>query len=123
MLNETWGDQYDRMIQSFELLTRIGDPTAVPQDLLSPREVVYRFCCDAFHLRDYITADLTDDTTSRKQLEQQLDTDVIIPSEELSACRDVANGSKHLRLDGPATFRAGSMLRWQATTSLSARHR
>jgi hypothetical protein len=100
MLHETWKDQYDRMKQSFELLKQIGEPTAVPQDVIPAREVVYRFCSHAFHLRDYIAADTGTDEKSINAAIAKLDRDVIKPSPELSACRDIANGSKHLVLHG-----------------------
>jgi hypothetical protein len=100
MLHENWRHQYDRMKRSFELLKQVGERTAAPQDVIPARDVVYHCCCDVFHLRDYIAASLGTDPASRKQIERQLDREVIKPSEELSACRDVANGSKHLVLDG-----------------------
>ena len=108
MLHETWRDQCDRMKRSVALLEQIGEPTATPQDVIPPRDVVYHFCCDALHLRDYITASLGTDPASWKRLEALLNTDVIKPSEELSACRDVANGSKHLVLDGPTYLASGT---------------
>lgn len=102
MLNETWKEQYDRMQRSFALLKQIGEPTALPQDVIPARDVLYHFCSDAFHLRDWIAATVGTDPNSRKTAAAQLDTEVIKPSPELSACRDIANGFKHLVLDGPS---------------------
>ena len=65
MLNETWKEQYDRMKRSFELLKQLGEPTPLPQDVIPPRDVVYHFCCDVFHLRDWIAATIGTDKNSR----------------------------------------------------------
>jgi hypothetical protein len=102
MLNENWRDQYERMKRSYGLLNEIGQPTALPQDVVPARDVLYHFCCDAFHLRDWIAATLGTNANQRTTIRGQLDNQVIIPSPELSACRDIANGSKHLVLDGPS---------------------
>lgn len=98
MLHETWRDQYDRMQRSHELLKQIGQPTLMPQEVIPARDVLYHFCSDAFHLRDWIADALGTDDPSRRAIAQQLDNDVIFPSPELSACCDVANGSKHSTL-------------------------
>jgi hypothetical protein len=58
MLNETWKEQYDRMQRSFALLKQIGERNAQPQDMIPPRDIVYNFCSDAFHLRVWIAATL-----------------------------------------------------------------
>ena len=102
MLNETWKEQYDRMKRSIERLKQIGEPTPLPQDVIPARDVLYHFCCDAFHLRDWIAATVGTDPNSRKATARQLDNELIKPSPELSACRDIANGFKHLILDSPS---------------------
>lgn len=96
MLHETWRDQYERLQRSFELLKQVGEPL-MPQEVIPARDVLFHFCCDVLHLRDWITADLGTDAC-RGKVAQQLNGDVIYPSPELSACCDVANGSKHLTL-------------------------
>ncbi len=101
MLHETWRDQYDRLQRSFELFKQVGEPTLMPQEVIPARDVLFHFCCDAFHLRDWIAADLSTDAC-RAKVTQQLNDDVIFPSPELSACCDVANGSKHLTLTQPS---------------------
>lgn len=106
MLHEDWTHQYDRMKRSFELLKQIGEATSPPQDVIPARDVVYHCCCDVFHLRDHIAASRGTDRATRERIKHQLDTDVIKPSQALSACRDVANGSKYLVLDHP-TYLAG----------------
>lgn len=101
MLNETWRDQLARMHRSHALLKEIGERNAQPQNVLPPRDVLYHFCCDAFHLRDWIAATLGGTNNGKtRQYVTEIDNEVIRPSPELSACRDVANGFKHLELDG-----------------------
>jgi hypothetical protein len=98
MLNETWTEQYDRMQRSFELLKQIGEQSLHPQDMLWAPDVLYHFCSDALHLRDWIAATLGTDENSTKALAQQITDEVIQRSPELSACCDIANGFKHLVL-------------------------
>jgi hypothetical protein len=100
VLDETWREQYDRMQRSFELLKQVGEPTPKGQAVLPARDVLFHFCCDVFHLRDWIAAAVGTDKTSINQVGDQLTHDVIKPSRELSACSDVANGFKHLVLHG-----------------------
>jgi hypothetical protein len=57
MLGETWTDQYERLRRSFALLRRVADSNNYDEELQQPdnaRDVLYHFCCDAFHLRDWI---------------------------------------------------------------------
>jgi hypothetical protein len=98
MLNETWRAQYDRMQRSFALLQRTYGQDPNPQTVIPPRDVVYHFCSDAFHLRDWIAATLGTDAQSTNAIARQLDNEMIFPSPELSACGDIANGFKHLVL-------------------------
>jgi hypothetical protein len=77
MLNETWKEQYDRMQRSFALLKQIGERNAQPQDLIPARDVLYHFCCDAFHLRDWIAATLGTDEKSTRTPAKQIDNEVI----------------------------------------------
>jgi hypothetical protein len=98
LLHETWRDQYERLQRSYELLKQVGEPTLMPQEVIPARDVLFHFCCDVFHLRDWIAADLGTDEASTKRIAQRLNDDVIFPSPELSACCDIANGSKHLTL-------------------------
>ena len=100
MLDETWSEQYDRMQRSFELLKQVGEPTPMGQVVLPARDVLYHFCCDVFHLRDWIAATVSTDKNHISRICDTLDSEVIKPSVALSACRDIANGSKHLVLHG-----------------------
>jgi hypothetical protein len=67
MLNETWKDQYERMKRSFALFKQVDEPTLLPQDVIPGRDVLHHFCCDAFHLRDWIAATIGTDASHTKQ--------------------------------------------------------
>jgi hypothetical protein len=99
MLNDKWKEQYERMQRSFALLQQIGEQNVDPQDVIPARDVLYHFCCDALHLRDWIASTLggTDQHVT-EALGKQITTEAIHPSPELSACCDIANGFKHLVL-------------------------
>ena len=86
------------MQRSFGLLKQIGGRNTQPQDVIPPRDVLYHFCSDAFHLRDWIAATVGTDESTTKALARQIDNEVVLLSPELSACCDVANGFKHLVL-------------------------
>src|ERR1700745_457812 len=86
------------MERSFALLKQIGERNAQPQDVIPARDVLYHFCCDAFHLRDWIAATVGTDEATTKAFTQQINNEVVHTSPELSACCDIANGSKHLVL-------------------------
>ena len=103
MLSETWEDQYRRLRRSYALLQdaadqTAGDPDRRRYDAASARDILYHFCCDALHLRDWIL---------NAGLGQSIDDDVrqlfrsSTASVALAACADIANGSKHLVLTRP----------------------
>lgn len=91
MLNETWKEQYDRMQRSFARLNQKDQFC----DMMDARDVLYHFCSDAFHLRDWIAADLGIGEASTNTIAYQINKEAIWPSLELSACCDIANGFKH----------------------------
>lgn len=88
MLNETWPDQYQRMQRS---LTRLRD--AIAAEAPEARDALYHFWQDAFHLRDWIIAPPSPKSMHADTLQLFKD------SAALGACRDIANGVKHLHLD------------------------
>jgi hypothetical protein len=61
---------------------------------------LFHFCCDVLHLRDWIAATVGNGQTDISRISGALSDAVIKPSPELSACRDIANGFKHLVLHG-----------------------
>jgi hypothetical protein len=97
MLNETWTDQYERLKRSYALLPQVGDPTPMPQEVMPALDVLYHFCCDAFHLHDWVVH--TFPKAEWPCIRAQLKSELLDDSPELRACADIANGSKHLVLD------------------------
>lgn len=99
MLNETWTDQYERMMRSEARFRRLASPSerASEQD---GRDALYHFCQDALHLRDWIKADPTSmPGVAPMDRETQLRALFNDQSTALAACADVANGSKHFQCD------------------------
>lgn len=91
MFNETWKDQYARLLRSHDRLKRmLGRRTESADIDYAELDALYHFSCDALNLRDWIKNDLpqhSQDASTR-----------ITSSKALSACADLANGSKHLVL-------------------------
>lgn len=104
MLGETWQDQYKRLQRSYALLQRAGDQTVQYPDIQqrdNARDTLYHFCCDAWHLKDWIVSKSTvlnqpikDDVWTLFDYNKHPQT----ASTALMACADIANGSKHLEL-------------------------
>lgn len=113
MSDVTWRDQYKRAARSANLVFALaeGSVTSMPPQMFDPEDAVFHFCADAFHLRDWIAAagvdrDQFDDVKAfEKALNariKQLDDELFKRSAELAACRDIANGYKHLVLTRPS---------------------
>ena len=97
VLNENWKHQYERLNRSLRLVRQLGEPTLMPQEIMNPRDVLYHFCCDALHLRDWIVAAFPlDEQSSLKVMENLIA--MIRSSPDLAACADVALAIKHLVL-------------------------
>ncbi len=64
---------------------------------------MYHACVDIFHLRDWIAVECDDVGCAIRQLDDEL----FKQSVELAACRDIANGYKHLKLDKPSFLPTG----------------
>lgn len=94
MLNETWKEQYDRMQRSFALLNQKNEL----RESVVARDILFHFCSDAFHLRDWIAATLGTDEATTAAFTKAISDEAIKPSPELSACCDIANGFKHFAL-------------------------
>jgi hypothetical protein len=101
VLGETWQDQYMRLQRQFALLKKAADSNTRYDELLHEqahaRDILYHFCCDAFHLRDWI-ANSNLAQSIRADLPRLLNTHQTGTSVALAACADIANGSKHLVL-------------------------
>lgn len=103
MLSETWEDQYKRMHRSYERLKRSTDEyiDRDPElhDEANSRDIVYHFCADAYHLKDYIKNMPGQSKSIMRAVELLFDGTKNPPaSPALAACADVANGFKHLDL-------------------------
>jgi hypothetical protein len=92
------------MQRSYALLQRVADQNnydAEAQQPDSARDILYHFCCDVWHLKDWITSvsspvrqSVKDDVWTLFDHNQHPQT----ASDALMACADIANGSKHLDL-------------------------
>lgn len=102
MLNETWEDQYRRMRRSRKRLERAvdeyGERDPELHDEATSRDIVYHFCADAFHLKDYIKTTTGQSAAVKQSVEQLFDLSNPNASTALAICADVANGTKHLNL-------------------------
>jgi hypothetical protein len=110
MLGEGWEDQYKRLQRQYGLLKRSSDSNGEYNDLLDEegraRDILYHFCCDAFHLCDWIRKSSLPQNV-RDDLALLLNTNGTGTSVALSACADIANGSKHLKLT-KRSYRTGA---------------
>jgi hypothetical protein len=78
VLSETWKQQYDRMQRSFALLQQIGENNAQLPALITATDVLYHFCADADHLRDWIAATIGTDKASTEAAANRIDTEAIV---------------------------------------------
>ncbi len=102
MLTETWEDQYRRLHRSYALLKRAVDEyidrEAIHEEANS-RDILYHFCADAYHLRDYIWNSTNLSQAIRDGAMALFDVRKNpSASKALRACADIANGFKHLKL-------------------------
>jgi len=106
MLRETWKDQYKRLQRQHGLLEMSAAPNIDYNELLHDqahaRDILYHFCCDAFHLHDWIKNSRLRRNNIQADLRRLLNTNATGTSAALSACADIANGSKHLKLTRPS---------------------
>ena len=56
MLSEKWEDQYRRLHRQYDLLRRTADQNQFEEihEMNRARDILYHFCCDVFHLKDWI---------------------------------------------------------------------
>lgn len=110
MLRETWEDQYRRMHRQYDLLKRTADQNKFEEihEMNRARDILYHFCCDAFHLKDWIL--------NANGLPQSIEGAVRAflpkghpnpPSLALAMCADIANGFKHGALTHPNCYTPG----------------
>lgn len=93
MMDETWVDQHARLLRSHRRVQKALGRRAEPDDPdYDALDALYHFCCDALNLRDWISNELSQHGPEVVEL--------IRNSIALSACADIANGSKHFTLTG-----------------------
>ncbi|MCW2689952.1 MAG: hypothetical protein JWR37_4842 [Mycobacterium sp.] len=112
MLDETWEDQYRRLQRSYELLKRTADQNIEREEIhekARARDILFHFCCDAFHLKDWIKSSTTTlQQCVRDDVKKFIDrNNPNPPSEALAACADIANGFKHRHLDQKPYYTRG----------------
>ncbi len=110
MLSETWEDQYRRMHRQYDLLKRTADQNKFEEihEMNRARDILYHFCCDAFHLKDWVI-------NADNQTQAVIDAVMKFlpkgvsnpPSLALAMCADVANGFKHGGLTHPKCYTPG----------------
>jgi hypothetical protein len=98
------------MRRSYELLRRVTNPTGDPsrtddeiRQMERARDILFHFCSDAFHLRDWIISSISDESveTAVRKLFRDKDNPTNA-STALAASADIANGFKHRELDHPS---------------------
>jgi hypothetical protein len=117
MLSETWEDQYRRMHRSHALLKRAADEYIDREEIheeANSRDILYHFCADAYHLKDYIKNTTGQSQAVKTAVEQLFN--VQTGSKTLAACADVANGFKHLDLRTPRFPGGGAEVASQAAS-------
>lgn len=110
MLSETWEDQYCRMHRQFALLKRTADQYEFEEihETHRARDILYHFCCDAFHLKDWIESAYYDTPRIKDAVNAFLPKfHPNPPSLDLAMCADIANGFKHGSLTHPKWYTPG----------------
>ena len=103
MLSEEWDDQYKRLHRSYQRLKRAVDEYIDRDDELhkeeNSRDILYHFCADAYHLKDYIKNSTGQSPAIKQAVELLFDVQSNPKaSTALAICADIANGFKHLNL-------------------------
>jgi hypothetical protein len=102
-----WEEQYERMQRALREVERYyeglsGSRTYDVDDFQRFRDAVIHFFQDCFHLRDWLKNDPSVSIPDQDLFDLF---NVRSPSRHLPVSRDVANGSKHLRIDRPSVSR------------------
>jgi hypothetical protein len=103
MLSEKWEDQYRRLHRSYERLKRAVDEYIDRDEEVHKEEnscdILYHFCADAYHLKDYIKNSTGQSQATMHAVELLFDVQKDPhASTALAICADIANGFKHLNL-------------------------
>ena len=121
VLSKTWEVQYRRMHRSYARLQRAvdeyidRDPELHDED--NSLDIIYHFCVDAYHLKDWIKHGRSQ--AVKDSVERLFDVRNNPPV--LAICSDIANGYKHLHLDGPRFHPAADIVSQQPAVTLPFR--
>jgi hypothetical protein len=98
------------MHRQYDLLKRTTDQNKYEEihEMNRARDILYHFCCDAFHLKDWIyNADGQTQTIKDAVSKFLPKGDQNPPSLALAMCADIANGFKHGALTHPKYYTPG----------------
>jgi hypothetical protein len=110
-VRQTWRDIYERLWRSFVRLRKVVEDTRESEHL-EARNALIQFCRYAFELRDWMLASDLDPPVKAAVSElfgkpsRDPTKRVAAKSYALAACADIANASKHSKLDNLVTPRA-----------------
>lgn len=93
-LGSGWKGQYARVLRWHQRITSLGaldDATPAP---FIAFDYLYAFFQNCFHLRDWLK---NDGAVSEKSLRSFMSGNI-----EMAVCRDIANGTKHFRINRPS---------------------
>lgn len=107
MLDETWHTTAERLWRSFVTLRQVIEDTAV-NDRIEASDALRQFCRHAFELKDWLeNSDI--DQSAKDAISTLFGRPSTKPAKRipaksfaLAACADIANRTKHYRLDGPS---------------------
>jgi hypothetical protein len=89
-----WREQYDRMLRSHgRLIERAMGQVMASSD--EARDMLFHFCQDAYHLKDWIKNDSTAETGDVEKF--------VKAHPPLALCGDLCNGTKHYKLTSTKT--------------------
>ncbi|MGW5684589.1 hypothetical protein [Nonomuraea sp. NPDC003754] len=98
--SEGWGDQYRRMVRSFNRLLQAAGPSTM--DSAEARDFLFHFFQDAYHLKEWIKNDPDPACAqAKREVEDIFDKVKGVPALQVAA--DLCNGLKHLRLTASKT--------------------
>jgi hypothetical protein len=111
-VRQTWRDIYERLWRSFVRLRKVVEDTRESEHL-EARNALIQFCRYAFELRDWMLASDLDPPVKAAVSElfgkpsRDPTKRVAAKSYALAACADIANASKHSKLDKPSHSEGG----------------
>ena len=89
-----WRGQYDRVLRWHSRVTSLGSRDDATISPTTAFDYLYAFFQNCYHLRDWLE---NDGAISDRRLQSFMTGNV-----ELAVCRDIANGTKHFRIQSPS---------------------